>query len=319
MTSGRQNTMRALPAPTPLFVFGVARSGTSYVYELLKAHPLIRLSYEGRIVKEGFYHYNRFHNLSDSREFFELLRLLGKCEEEEPKNQWILEVLEKHRDELLRLHRKNPSFSHLVEQIYLLPGPVRCWGNKMLRIEFCSQILTHWPDAKILILLRDPRAVYASQLLRFKTRIKYSAIYWTLHSKWIRQNALDSERYLVIRYENLLENAVAELTRIFRFAGLMDCEQTSEMIANKPPIQNNIYKWRRMLSSEQIEVIEGLCFEEMCYWDYEPEYALNQQYLGSLSKTMEVLLENLGSIPLNIELWRRKQIITRLIYYLRNS
>ena len=64
------------------------------------------------------------------------------------------------------------------------PSPVACWANKMLRVELCPDLLRFWPTARVVVLMRDPRAVFSSQRMRFNSRIKYSAIYWNTHSRW---------------------------------------------------------------------------------------------------------------------------------------
>ena len=304
--------------PVPLLVFGVSRSGTSYLHDLLKAHPQIHFSYESRTIREGNYYYSSHKNLQDRQEFYKLLEELCKCEEEEPINRWMLYVINEYREELFRRHTINPSFSKLIENIYMLPDPVRCWGTKLLRVEVCPELLHHWPNTKVVILIRDPRAVYSSQYKFYKMRVKYSAIYWNIHSNWTRKHAMNSSQYLVIKYEDFVENPSTELSKILKLAEIYDTDVMEKMLTDHPPFKEGLSKWRKSLDTRDIYKIESICFDEMKFWGYTPEVAHKPKQVGSLTKGLEALLNNAGSIPLDIHWWRRKKLLKRFLALLRS-
>ena len=305
------------PRPTPLFVFGVARSGTSYFHHLLAAHPQVRLSYEARLVKEGEYFYRRVRDPLDRGQFFELLERMADCETAEPQNRWLVESIRRHSEELYVEHSRAPSFAALMEAVYMKPVPVACWGNKMLRVEMCPDMLRFWPDAKVVILVRDPRAVYASQARLFNTRIKYSAIYWNTHSRWTRTRALDSNRYVVIKYEDFVEHPRQWLERVFEMVGLSDRAATDPILEARPPRTDSLAKWRALLDAEQALTIERLCFDEMTHWGYKPERAASGVRTGRIAEAVETVRQYASEVPFDIAWWRRKQVVKRLLRTLK--
>jgi hypothetical protein len=268
-------------------------------------------------MREGSYLYNRYRNLRDRRQFGKLLDDLCNSEAEESLNQWMIDVMREYGDELFRRHMDEPSLAKLIENIYMLPEPKPCWGNKMLRIEECPQLLRLWPNAKVVILIRDPRAVHASQAKFLNTRIKYSTIYWNLHSRWTRLNATDPDRYLIVRYEDFVQNALPELERILKLVGLWDPKVAEEMLAKYPPRPESLTKWRKSLDSEKVALIESLCFEEMQHWSYTPEVADRPKRMGTFAKGLETLLEYRPFVPLNPAWWFRKRIFSRFLRTLR--
>ncbi len=313
-------------APIPLFVAGAARSGTSYTHNVLNAHPQIRMSYECSIITDSFYYYKRRRNLHDRSEFNKLLDKLYICGKQGwlSYDQWMLDVICKYRNELYSQHTQNPSLAGLIESIYMLPEPVRCWGNKILRVETCPQLIRYWPQAKIVILIRDPRAVCSSQTKykpdrKFNLRLKYSAIYWNMHSAWTRSHATDKSQFLVIKYEDLVEEAYKEFSKILKLAGLWDAGILENMLAAHPPYRDGLYKWHSSLSEDKVRTVEGICFEEMKFWGYAPEIADKPKPIGSLSRCRETLLSYWGAIPLDIGWWRRKQLLRRFFEIFRGG
>ncbi len=304
--------------PIPLFVLGVARSGTTYLHHLLADHPRIRMSYEGGLVREGPYYYERCQSrLGDRAEFDQLLDRFAEIDAEEKLNAWLVDVINQHRDALFVEHQANPSFENLVEFIYMKPQPVPCWGNKMLRVEACPDLMRRWPDAKIVILVRDPRAVYASQQKFFNTRLGYSAVYWNSHTDWTWANAVDPRRFLVFKYEEFVEAPERFLDCIFQATGVYDPAITRKILEAQPPHRQSVDKWRESLSQEQIRQIEELCFEEMQRYGYTPEFATGQKRLGSLKRGWEMFREYGHEIPWDLDWWRRKRVLQRFLRTIR--
>ena len=301
----------------PLFVFGVARSGTSYMHRLLNAHPQIRLSYEGRITREGNYLYGRHKNLQDRTEFNKLLDELCHSEEDEALNRWMIEGILARRDELFELHSREPSFAKLTEQIYMYPEPVPCWGNKVLRVEVCPDLLWLWPQAKVVILIRDPRAFYSSISRYGHTRIKYATVYWNLHSRWTRENATDPNRFLIVKYEDFVQEARPWLEKILSHVGLWDPQMADDMLSDPPPQTESLAKWRKWLSEDQVRVVESYCFEEMHRWGYQPELADRAKRIGPLTRGLETILEYAHGVPMDWNWWRRKHVFRRFYRTLR--
>ncbi len=297
---------------SPFFIVGVSRSGTSYLYTLLTSHPHIRLSYEGRLFTEGWQCYRRYKNLTSRSHFDRLLDDLMRCDQLEPLNQWIGSGISASKKTLFDQHAQHPSFTELIEQVYQLPGSARGWGNKMLRMEMVNDILTHWPEAKFVVLVRDPRAVYASQKRFFShRRLKYSGMYWNLHAEAIQNCTLPEEQLLTLRYEDFVEDPTTHLERILKFTGLWNPETAAQMLETHPASPRSINKWRTDLSEKEVRTIESICFDNMLAYGYQPERVKKGIRLGMPTKILETLLDNKSRIPRNLSIWREKNILKR--------
>ncbi len=296
----------------PLFIVGVSRSGTTFLYHLLNEHPHMRLSYEGHLFTEGQECYRRYKKLTSRDQFDRLLDDLIRCDQQETLNDWLGECLSASREELFKQHLRNPSFRNLIEQIYQRPGPARGWGNKMLRMEMTRDILEPWPEAKFVVLVRDPRAVYASQKKFFPhRRLRYSGLYWNLHAEAIRTSPLPEDQLLVIRYEDFVKDAATHLEEILKFAGLWDEATAAQMLATRPASPGSIHKWRTDLSEKEIRTIESICFDTMQQHGYTPEIANKGVRLSVAAKGFETLLDNKSRIPKSLSAWREKKVLRR--------
>lgn len=304
--------------PNPLFVFGVARSGTSYLYFMLRSHPQARITYEGLIVKEAYDYYAKHQDPKTREQFDELLESLANIEAEQTENLWLVDIMRKRKDSLWEKYRANPGFSELIEAIYLeqsdIKGPaenVGAWGNKLLRLEFAPELIERWPDCKIVILIRDPRAVYVSQSKLFGHQLRYSSIYWNLHASLARMNAKDSDRVMIVKYEELVARPTEVLAQVFTHAGLEAQENVRRILEEMPASTASLDKWKTVMTDEQIELLESLCFDEMKLAGYEPKLATAQRNQGAIERAYVLVRQYAGQVPLDLEWWRRKRVLQR--------
>ncbi len=303
----------------PLFIIGVARSGTSYLFRMVNRHPDIRLTYESRIVKEGRALYERFDDLSEREPFFQMMEALLECENAEPQNQWLVRQARAHRDQLYDFHQKQPGFAALLEAMYMLPEPVACWGSKVLRMEFMEELLRNWPEARVVVLMRDPRAVYASKKKKDNSRVRACGIYWTTHAQWVQQLTNGDARYLVLKFEDLVTDLTGTLRRIFAHAGVPGEEEAERIAAEFPFDAETLGKWKNHLSNDDVRLMESVCYEHMRHWGYEPLHATRQVHLGPLTRGKETFLEYAWRIPWDIGWWRRKRLLHRFINVIRGK
>lgn len=309
--------------PRPLFIVGAARSGTSYLHALLNIHPHIRLSYESRLFTEGYHHYRREPCIASAAGFNRFLDRILALEEDEDKNRWLCHTIRAHSAALYRRHLAHGTFTGVVEDIFRLAGrPLACFGNKMLRAELCPDIATLWPHALFIVLIRDPRAVAASQIRRFKgRRLAYAAIYNNTHLTWARQLARHCDRYLPVSYEAFVNDPALHLDRILAFAGLDEDVKfhRKRMLRRIPPRKDSQDKWRTTLTAGQVARIESYCFDNMAAWGYRPETAGRQKYLSWIEKCIELGYEKREALFYSPETWRRKKILSRLFNIIRRE
>lgn len=304
---------------TPLFVFGVARSGTTFSGYLLNRHPHIRCSHEAVIFQDGLRIYQRSCNLQDKLAFDTLLEQLSKCDAGSKTNRWIAETLRTHKDELYRRHQQQPGFSTLIEAVFdLAQQNLKCFGNKFIRVEYCPLLLKQWPHARVVLLIRDPRAAFASQKRYFDMRLKYAAIYWNMHVRYALEQAEDRERYRAVRFEDLMHNPVEHLSAILSFAGQDQPGLAEQIVSEVPPRLEALSKWREQLSAEEVKRLEEYCYEQMCTFGYQPELATAPRRIATGERLVETLRQYAGKLPLDLGEWQRKRLWSRFWQMVRS-
>ncbi len=278
----------------PIFIAGTMRSGTTLLCRMVTAHPQIFVKNEIGAAAEVF---EGDSSAEDVR------RTLDDA---------MKEVLGEDLDELLqktgksRWGIKDPVFT------YHLPN--------LLRV---------YPDAKILITVRDGRAVALSHM---KQRWGPGCNVYSGAKLWLKE-VREQKRFRddhpencrIVRYETLIEDTEEELKRICEF---LDEPYAPEMFAYheqpaylaKTKQSKNVFKkpdiriankWREALSSRQIDVIEAVAGEELVANGYELAgkptrispfralgYSLHQRIVGEL-------LTQIQWRKLQLARWRR--------------
>ena len=154
-----------------------------------------------------------------------------------------------------------------------------------------SAILSRFPHAKILITLRDPRAILAAQIALEKTRqtgrfsTYYVIAHWRVAAKLARRVRDGEVPGLVVQYEQLVRepastmkevcgyleidfdpNTVLTPTKVGRFwSGNSAARINFSQISTEP-----VTRWERELSEDEIGWVEWHCRDLMPEFGYEP-------------------------------------------------
>jgi len=161
------------------------------------------------------------------------------------------------------------------------------WCEKSPPHIFYEQhILSMYPQARLLYLVRDPRAVIASlKSCHWSTaNIVTNAKVWC---NGVRQMREDDQR-LIVRYEDLVEAPMDTLRHIAAFLGtsvpgdLLEQETHDAVEQRKAKSQASLEqistrhrdKWKELLSvpDREGQIVERLCQEEMKRFGYEEVY-----------------------------------------------
>jgi hypothetical protein len=174
------------------------------------------------------------------------------------------------------------------------PGRVRYWVEKTpANRDHLGKIFTRFPQSKVLLTIRDPRALLASQIQLEQTRhLRRFSIYLTVqHWRTAARLALaqqaggrPNERILVVGFRRLLEQPVDWMRKICGFLGIeyrpvllhptkigrqwtgnSSAQRTFQAISTEP-----VERWRTLLSREEIGWVEWHCREWMEPLGYEP-------------------------------------------------
>jgi hypothetical protein len=193
--------MPADPERAPIIVYGAARSGTTYVVQILNSRPDVFVS-------------------NETRRFVWAHRSLTGVTEDQAA------LLEERQPFLEHLYRAYPG---LIRDFYrkLCPAATH-WGDKNPHYASpenrgcLDTILALFPAARFIHVLRDGRDVVSSGL---------RGVWWdfdAVHQMWTTHTdtgsafgrSLPQGQYYELRYETLVHDDTAAAANLFRFLGL---------------------------------------------------------------------------------------------------
>lgn len=261
--------MSTLLTPPPIFIAGADRSGTTLLRSLLSAHSRIAITPETHFMtwaeKRGGLrrgtprNFERFwRHYTDSIRFKDLDVDVGYCRE----------LIERQGEPSFR-----NIFSALLAAYGERMGKERVGEKTPKHVHFLPRLLSWFPEARVLVLRRDPRAVVASQLRSpwFKNGLTpLSPRHGVLVGSRLYQFACCIEdwariyekvvpawqgdpRVLSVSYEALVQDAESELRRVCEFLEepfepAMMTRRTSETVpvpAGTAEISDDVWReWR---------------------------------------------------------------------------
>ena len=230
-------------------------------------------------------------NLDISLSIIDCLTLIKKIEDH------IIPYSPKLTSELVLL--KSKSFSKflkrgmsLVDKVYgdeysKVIGIKEVWTN-----EFSPLFIQNFNNAKVVHIIRDPRAVAASNYAKKgqKYPLLFLARQWRkLASLSAYYRSIDCNNF-ILKYEDLIKNPEKEVRKLCKFLeidfdyslinpsnfvdGLGESGLKTHPTKNLKKKFNtkSIEKWRFVLNQDQINFLEQLCFLEMQFFDYESSF-----------------------------------------------
>jgi protein-tyrosine sulfotransferase len=198
----------------PIFVVGAARSGTTWVYDILTAHPAVAGAYETWLFTEKNGLGSLFTGAHWPTKPSGLGRLLGR-------DDLVVHVREFASS--LLAHAVQPEHRHLIEKspshVYVMP--------------MISEI---FPNGRFIHVIRDGRDVSVSVRAAarswmpgwrqsFGASIRSSSRAWRKAIRTARRDGAQfGDRYMEIRYEELRSAPEQGYARLFEFCGI-SCDQ----------------------------------------------------------------------------------------------
>jgi len=250
----------------PIFVGGMFRSGTSLLRAMIGQHPNIASGLET-------YWFAIDWNRREDADVQERLRRLAEFYEFDSK------------DVMAMVAQSATIYAFLSK--FLSAYTVRIgksrWAEKTPgNIQHMDRIISGWPDAKIVHIIRDPKDIYAS----LREEKKWDSID-EFTERWCSivgavegfRSKLDlsSDRYIELRYESLIADPLGTTRILFDFLG----EPWSEDVARfggkaddfekvrtatgktssplkrltQPLMSTRVGIWRRVLSAEEVDLL----------------------------------------------------------------
>ncbi len=202
----------------PIFILGIAaRSGTNFLWDLLRLHPACASARPP--ITEDYFLYHA-----------DLLSAYTVAVQRSWDPNWgdfppeLTDVLQ------ASLGRGLTSF--------LQVDPTRRLLTKTPSVRNLDRFRVLFPDADLVILVRDGRSVTESCMTTFGWDLETAARRWVRAANQIRRfdtaNRDHDARYLIVRYEDLLDDLAPTMSKLFRFLGLDPAAYDLQAAADLP-------------------------------------------------------------------------------------
>lgn len=268
----------------PIFLAGVDRTGIGLLGELLESHPNIAVT---RRINYWSFYYNRYGDLSDLKNFERCLADMMNY----TRIKRLQPLPDRLRSEFLKGQQTYSRLFALLQEYNMERLGKSRWADKSLNSErYAETIMTDFPTAKMIHILRDPRDRYASQLTHRgvgKGKIGAGTALWLWSVRLAENNARHyPDRYKVVKYETLVTEPESFLQEICDFIGE---EYSPEMLMVEQPDQDgsapnaaakrvprqmwstSIGRFHQNLSEREVAFMQMLIREKMIQNGYQPE------------------------------------------------
>jgi len=266
-------------ADRPTFVVGFPRSGTSLLRSVISTHPLVQLAPETHFLSTWVPLFPNV-DLSDPRGFDEFWKAYtgdGQFQALELDAGELRERIEAAGD--LSFRGIFTAVMRAHAELYGKPG----WGEKTpAHFEHLDVLFNWYPQARVLFVIRDPRAVVASWLA-LDSAWTNRPIPWIV-AGWKKSAAAAAKweidaRVNVFRYEDVASGG--RVPELFAFLdldhpaaamdGRSDTGRPKGAHDPRGPIRSgSIDRWRTALDPSTVAAIEAAAGGEMQRYGYQP-------------------------------------------------
>lgn len=287
-----------------IFIVGNSRSGTTMLMRMFDRHPEVKTINESHFMERFWKASEREHFLKPTEAIEMLLQLMSR-----QRDGFFAPNNEHYRAECEAMVKNLEPFDFTASEIYrsflkhetrMSAGLVTCEKTPQ-HVFYIREILQFFPDARIINMVRDPRAVLASQKNKWKRRklgstfmprresIRLRVNYHPITMSQLWNAALKaSDHYhahpqvMTIRYEDLLQMPTDTVERICAFTGIdfkekmLDIPVASSSVRADQPNERGVQAhsleaWKQHLSDHEIRIVQQWCKAHMAKWGYAPE------------------------------------------------
>lgn len=283
----------------PIFVVGTPRSGTTLTAKILGRHSRIFMPGETHFFDDIYARQRSFGDLSQASTMARVIKRLSTL---------YGRYNEHHDQERIEQMFAEPSIVELMEQCRNYADLFSCfmniqakragkmrWGNNVPKDIFhLREILTFYPQAKILICIRDIRAFLLSyrnkwqatsvenseRLLRIYHPV-LTCLLWKSSVRYIKTTRLlvHSRNLMIIPYETLVKdpektvrNICNVIEEIFEPDMLtIDTHNSSFEMQRQGIFSSSVDRWREYLTNEELYIAQRLAKREMLDFGYTLE------------------------------------------------
>ncbi len=278
------------------YITARGRTGTTMLATMLNAHSEIAVPNEGLFMLNLYHKYRKI-------KYWDLIliqRYVDDIFAEEYMQGWKIDP--KDLTEYLQTMPKNSSYREVNEAVYRFYALSQNKSDSALLGDknptyalLIDEILCIDPDAKFIHLVRDYRDnVLSYQQVQFDLRTTAPLAYrWRRFNVQIEKHkAAHPEKFLFVRYEDMVENPQKELSRICNFLTvtfeeeMLNFYQKQENLPNyhqnlkNPPNKKNIKKWKKQMVNWDILICDSICGELGESYGYTRHYKVSRQFFS---------------------------------------
>ncbi len=285
------------PTYAPIvFLVAKDRSGTTLLQTMLDSHPNISAPLESRFV---LHFKNKYGKVTKWTQKIKVGFIKDLLKEQKMELFWELN-LEMLKQRIAALPEET-TYGEICKQVYVSTASFHEKGTAALIVDknpiyaiMIPLLKEVYPDARFIHLVRDFRGnVNSIFSLYKKISIKNLGLSWVMNNQEIEKaKVFQPERFITVRYEDLLDQPQSELERLVHFFGLEfhpamltyheRIADAIEAYVNRSPnekirktrqigiatVHKNLSKplknsfkdkWKETFSEEQIETLEKYC------------------------------------------------------------
>lgn len=288
-------------APSPVFVVGTPRSGTTLTARILDRHPQLFMPGETHFFDDVYARRDQLGAPSDpqgaARIAGRLMTLYGRYNE--PADQVRVESLIDAADLAELIRQQCTDYGQVLRlfmQLQMRPGEAVIWGNNAPRDIFnINEIHAFYPDARIVVCVRDPRDFLGSYKGKWRAtaeaeveRLKrlyhpvVTSLLWKSSMKQLPaiERCFAPEQVMVLPYEQLVtapEDSARVLCQhvgVEYDPGMLEVDFSNSSGAEGAAgriFPTSVGSWRKRISEEEAWIAERICATEMRRLGYARE------------------------------------------------
>lgn len=277
---------------SPFFIIGSGRSGNTLLRSILVTHPSLAIPPESYVLQSVYRKFHLYRNLA----WEDLVKIVvAEFESHKQFYHWDINLIPIYQ-KVLTLPKEDRTLAKIVDSIYRhyaaekFPGAT-LWGDKTpMNTLYLNWIDKMFPKSLYIHIIRDGRDVVSSYLKAgIYDNVKDASWRWMASVERAKRlgQALSNERYMELRYEDLVSSPEVEVKKVCNFLGiqfhdnmLKPQENASKLgDAAKLSHHSNLYqpinsssigKWKKNLDTNQKKIVqkkisrllEGLGYEE---------------------------------------------------------
>ena len=268
----------------PVFIVGTQRSGTTMLGSMIGGHSDVLCVPEGQFIADLAP--TSAERLPNTKQL--VTDIIG---------HWRFKVWGVDISDLQGMPADQSSYKDVIDWVASRFGEdvkkpnCHFWvDHQPGHIRHLARLKQHFPGARVIHIVRDPRAVAASLLkVDWGPNNAYTAAqFWTerIALGFAAERFISSEQYLFVRYEDVVRDPECQMKHIARF---LEIKYQPGMVLNNglrlpkftdkqhslvghPPDPTRLDSWKTALTKKQIQTIESVTFDLIPYLGYEREF-----------------------------------------------